>query len=85
MLTTIIVAVTQANVNVGYGPRGIELLKPGLSAQQVLDKLLAEDTSPTRKAGRSASWMATATCDIHRSERTQVGRRSAGQEVVGAG
>lgn len=35
---------TQANVNVGYGPRGLELLRQGLTAQQVLDKLLAEDT-----------------------------------------
>ena len=35
---------TQANVNVGYGPRALELLKQGLTAKQVLDKLLAEDT-----------------------------------------
>jgi uncharacterized Ntn-hydrolase superfamily protein len=35
---------TQANVNVGYGPRAIELLKTGLTAKQVLEKLLAEDT-----------------------------------------
>ncbi len=35
---------TQANVNVGYGPRGLELLRQGLSARQVLDKLLSEDT-----------------------------------------
>src|SRR5215469_16206192 len=35
---------TQANVNVGYGPKGIELLKQGLTAKQVLDRLLAEDT-----------------------------------------
>lgn len=35
---------TQANVNVGYGPRALELLKQGLTAQQVLDKLLEEDT-----------------------------------------
>jgi uncharacterized Ntn-hydrolase superfamily protein len=35
---------TQANVNVGYGPRALELLKQGLSAKQVLAKLLAEDT-----------------------------------------
>jgi uncharacterized Ntn-hydrolase superfamily protein len=35
---------TQANVNVGYGPRAIELLKQGLTAKQVLDKMLAEDT-----------------------------------------
>jgi uncharacterized Ntn-hydrolase superfamily protein len=35
---------TQAGVNVGYGPRGLELLKQGLTAQQVLDRLLQEDT-----------------------------------------
>src|SRR3984893_11262731 len=35
---------TQANVNVGYGPRGLELLRQGLEAKQVLAKLLAEDT-----------------------------------------
>src|SRR5437879_7501545 len=37
---------TQANVNVGYGPKALELLRQGLTAQQVLDKLLAEDTFP---------------------------------------
>src|SRR5438445_3080587 len=35
---------TQANVNVGYGPRGLELLRHGLTAREVIDKLLAEDT-----------------------------------------
>jgi uncharacterized Ntn-hydrolase superfamily protein len=35
---------TQANVNVGYGLRALELLKQGLTAQQVLDRLLAEDS-----------------------------------------
>src|SRR5712692_11761675 len=35
---------TQANVNVGYGPRGIDLLRQGRSAQEVLKKLLEEDT-----------------------------------------
>ena len=34
---------TQANVNVGYGPRGLELLEQGKTARQVLDQLLAED------------------------------------------
>ena len=37
---------TQANVNVGYGPRGLELLRQGLSARDVLQKLLAEDEFP---------------------------------------
>ncbi len=35
---------TQANVNVGYGPRGLELLRQGHTAKEVLDQLLAEDT-----------------------------------------
>ena len=35
---------TQADVNVGYGPRGLELLRQGLSAKEVLAKLQAEDT-----------------------------------------
>src|SRR5436309_1140309 len=37
---------TQANVNVGYGPRALELLRQGLTAQQVMDKLFAEDPFP---------------------------------------
>jgi|ERR1051326_2782586 uncharacterized Ntn-hydrolase superfamily protein len=35
---------TQANVNVGYGPRALDLLKQGLTAKQVIEKLLADDT-----------------------------------------
>src|SRR6202171_6148248 len=34
---------TQANVNVGYGPRGLELLQQGRTAKETLDQLLAED------------------------------------------
>lgn len=45
---------TQADVNVGYGPRGLELLKQGLSARQALDKLLAEDTFED-KGGRQVA------------------------------
>jgi uncharacterized Ntn-hydrolase superfamily protein len=40
------VVATQANVNVGYGPKGLSLLREGLSAQQVVDRLFAEDTFP---------------------------------------
>lgn len=40
------VVATQANVNVGYGPKGVALLREGLPAQQVVDRLLAEDTFP---------------------------------------
>src|SRR5215469_12082870 len=45
---------TQANVNVGYGPRGLELLRQGLTAKEVIDKLLAEDTFPG-KDGRQVA------------------------------
>ena len=45
---------TQAGVNVGYGPRALELLKQGLTAQQVLDRLLAEDTFPRKDARQIA-------------------------------
>src|SRR5215813_10646484 len=34
---------TQANVNVGYGQQAIDLLRTGMSAQEVLKKLLADD------------------------------------------
>ena len=34
---------TQANVNVGYGQQAIDLLRQGLSAQDVLKKLLEDD------------------------------------------
>ena len=45
---------TQANVNVGYGPRGLELLRQGLTAKQVIDRLLADDTFPG-KDGRQVA------------------------------
>jgi uncharacterized Ntn-hydrolase superfamily protein len=34
---------TQSLVNVSFGPRGLELLKTGLTAQQVVDELIEED------------------------------------------
>lgn len=45
---------TQAGVNVGYGPRALELLRQGLTAQQVMDKLFAEDTFPGKDARQIA-------------------------------
>jgi len=45
---------TQAAMNGGYGPRGLELLRQGLNAQQVLDRLLAEDPFE-RKEGRQVA------------------------------
>lgn len=34
---------TQAVVDVGYGPRGIELLKQGMAPKAIIEKILAED------------------------------------------
>jgi uncharacterized Ntn-hydrolase superfamily protein len=34
---------TQSMVNVSFGPRGLELLRSGLSAQQTLDQLISSD------------------------------------------
>src|SRR5690242_4796551 len=34
---------TQANAEISYGPRGLELMQSGLDAGQALDRLLAED------------------------------------------
>jgi uncharacterized Ntn-hydrolase superfamily protein len=45
---------TQAGVNVGYGRRALELLRQGLTAQQVLDTLLEEDTFPRKDARQVA-------------------------------
>ncbi len=40
------VVATQANVNAGYGLEGLRLLREGLSAEAVRERLLAEDTFP---------------------------------------
>src|SRR5437879_9385411 len=61
---------TQANVNVGYGPKGIDLLREGLTAQQVLAKLLADDTFPG-KDGRQV-----AIVDAHGNVATYTGPKA---------
>jgi len=43
---------TQASANVSYGPRGLELLATGASAQETLDRLTRDDPSrPERQIG----------------------------------
>ena len=61
---------TQANVNVGYGPQAIDLLRQGLTAQQVLSKLLAGDTFPG-KDGRQV-----AIVDAHGNVATYTGPKA---------
>src|SRR5260370_17607147 len=45
---------TQANVNVGSGPRGLELLRQGLTATQVIDKPLPAAPFPAKARRRHA-------------------------------
>jgi uncharacterized Ntn-hydrolase superfamily protein len=45
---------TQANVNVGYGQQAIDLLRQGMTAPEVLKKLLADDKFPG-KDGRQVA------------------------------
>lgn len=53
---------TQADVNVGYGPKAIDLLRQGLSAPQVSDRLLAEDDFPDKEGRQFA--IADANCNV---------------------
>src|SRR5260370_34478043 len=39
---------TQANVNVGYGQQALDLLRPGMTAPEVLKRLLADDKFPAK-------------------------------------
>lgn len=59
------VVATQANVNVGYGPKGMDLLRQGLSAQEVLDRLLAEDTFPNKEGRQVAVLDARGNIAVH--------------------
>lgn len=55
------VAATQAVVDVSYGPQAIDLLRQGLSPQEVVDRILADDPDPLPErwpeAGRQFSVM----------------------------
>jgi uncharacterized Ntn-hydrolase superfamily protein len=56
---------TQASMNASYGPHGLELLKQGLTAQQVMDKLLAEDTLPNKEGRQFAIVDAKGNIAVH--------------------
>jgi hypothetical protein len=68
---------TQANVNVGYGPRGLELLRQGLAARQVIDKLLATTPSPARMAARWPSSTIRVTSPLSPAPTRPTGRATA--------
>ena len=55
------IVTTQAIVDVSYGPQGLELLRQGLSPQEIVDRLLSDDPDPRpedwTKLGRQFSVM----------------------------
>jgi uncharacterized Ntn-hydrolase superfamily protein len=55
-------AATQADVNVGYGPKAIDLLRQGLPSQQVSDRLLAGDNFPDKEGRQFA--IADSNCNV---------------------
>lgn len=61
---------TQASVNVGYGPRGLELLRSGLSADEVLKRLLAEDAFPAKESRQVAIVDAQGRVAVHTGPET---------------
>jgi hypothetical protein len=65
---------TQADVNVGYGPKAIDLLRQRRSSQQVSERLLAEDNFPD-KDGRQFAIAGFILCcrNPYGHERAQMG------------
>lgn len=80
---------TQAWANVGYGPRGLALLELGHSAQEVVDKLLADDEGRDHRQigvvdsnGNAASWTGVK-CMDWAGHRTGDGYTCQGNILVG--
>ncbi len=82
---------TQAFANVSYGPRGLELLGAGASAQETLDRLLADDPDGSERqvgvvdaAGGSATFTGPECLDWA-GGRTGAGYAAQGNLLAGAG
>ncbi len=80
---------TQAYANPRYGPDGLALLREGLSAGQVVERLVAEDEGRDERQlgvvdgeGRSASWTGPA-CMEWAGHRTGPGHAAQGNILVG--
>jgi len=61
---------TQASTNESFGPRGLELLRQGLSAQEVLDRLIESDEGRNHRQlavvdrdGNAANWTGASCMD----------------------
>ena len=80
---------TQAYANPRYGPDGLALLREGLSAQEVVDRLVAADDERDERQlgvvdaeGRSASWTGSE-CTHWAGHRTGDGYAAQGNILVG--
>ena len=62
------VVATQANVNAGYGLKGLRALREGLSAEQVKDRLLVEDEFPNVEGRQFAVIDARGGIAVHTGE-----------------
>ena len=62
------VIATQANVNAGYGLKGLDLLREGMSAEEVRDRLLAEDEFPNVEGRQFAVIDARGGVAVHTGE-----------------
>lgn len=62
------VIATQANVNAGYGLKGLDLLREGLGAEEVRDRLLAEDEFPNVEGRQFAVIDARGGIAVHTGE-----------------
>ena len=82
---------TQAYANPGYGPDGLALLREGLSAQEVVDRLVAADDGRDERQvgvvdahGRSAAWTGP-DCMDWAGHRTGDGYAAQGNILVSGG
>jgi len=79
---------TQAYANPRFGPQGLALLREGLSAQEVVDRLVAADAEPEERQlgvvdaqGRAAAWTGSA-CTEWAGHRTGDGYAAQGNMLV---
>jgi uncharacterized Ntn-hydrolase superfamily protein len=80
---------TQAYANPSYGPNGLALLRDGLSATEVVERLVAEDDGRDERQlgivdrhGASASWTGSG-CNEWAGHRTGAGYAAQGNILVG--
>lgn len=81
---------TQASTNESFGPRGLQWMRDGLTAQQTLDTLIASDDGRENRQlgivdarGRSAAWTGSG-CQPWAGDSTEAGLSVQGNILAGA-